>query len=228
MGSSASKTEIAPLPHGVNLPIAFNLYYQKSWGLKFRLGEHESNTLYSAALSGGWQGDLVLYNGPNTDETAALATVRSTGTLGGDNLITLPPPVAGARPVQEEMRRSGVLHEVHTFAMPVGSAAMPQKFEWHRASKEELAPLGVSSHGWKLVYNGETVALWADAKMLSSMTKAARFMFVNSGATGQLGIMWALMAVVTFVRLYQKQVANNTIVASTSAASAGAAAAVSG
>lgn len=37
-----------------------------------------------------------------------------------------------------------------------------------------------------------------------SLRKAAKFQFLNSGATGELGEAWALMAVVTFVRVWQR------------------------
>ncbi|KAL6872379.1 hypothetical protein HDV57DRAFT_511469 [Trichoderma longibrachiatum] len=55
----------------------------------------------------------------------------------------------------------------------------------------------------KLHTDNEVLAVWADAKGLS-MKKAARFEFVNSGATGELGQAWALMAVVSFVRVWQR------------------------
>ncbi|ETR99241.1 hypothetical protein M419DRAFT_102329 [Trichoderma reesei RUT C-30] len=49
--------------------------------------------------------------------------------------------------------------------------------------------------------DNEVLAVWADAKGLK---KAAKFKFVNSGATGELGEAWALMAVVSFVRVWQR------------------------
>ncbi|KAK1238755.1 hypothetical protein MKX07_004331 [Trichoderma sp. CBMAI-0711] len=51
--------------------------------------------------------------------------------------------------------------------------------------------------------DNEVLAVWADAKGLKSR-KAAKFEFVNSGATGELGEAWALMAVVSFVRVWQR------------------------
>lgn len=64
----------------------------------------------------------------------------------------------------------------------------------------------------------EVVAVWADASMLGmSMTKAARFQFPGSAATGELGELWTLMAVVTFLRVWQRKM-QLTITAGTAAA----------
>jgi hypothetical protein len=57
--------------------------------------------------------------------------------------------------------------------------------------------------GWKLVWMGhggeeEIVAKWC---YKSRWMKTARFMFVNSGATGEFGDRWTLMAVTTFLRI---------------------------
>ncbi|TFB00892.1 hypothetical protein CCMA1212_007376 [Trichoderma ghanense] len=55
----------------------------------------------------------------------------------------------------------------------------------------------------RLHADSEVLAVWADAKGLN-IKKAAKFEFVNSGATGELGEAWALMAVVSFVRVWQR------------------------
>ncbi|KAH0495855.1 hypothetical protein TgHK011_009383 [Trichoderma gracile] len=55
----------------------------------------------------------------------------------------------------------------------------------------------------RLQEDNEVLAVWADAKGLN-LKKAAKFELVNSGATGELGEAWALMAVVSFVRVWQR------------------------
>jgi hypothetical protein len=212
MGSDTSKISVNNAPTSIRLPVAFNLYYQKSWGLKFHLGEHESSPLYCAALPNSWYGDLVMYNGPNTD-SPPLAKARNSGSLGNHTKFTLPPVAPGRPPLEEEMRASSSLtHEKHSFAIPTGREGYPQQFEWRHTSSDELKRLGESSRGWKLVWlnrdgHEEVVAMWADATFHRhmSMTKTARFMFVNRGATGEFGDIWALMAVVSFLRLWQKK-----------------------
>ncbi|PTB62563.1 hypothetical protein BBK36DRAFT_1128735 [Trichoderma citrinoviride] len=54
----------------------------------------------------------------------------------------------------------------------------------------------------KLQADKEVLAVWADANGFSK--RAAKFEFVNSGATGELGEAWRVMAVVSFVRVWQR------------------------
>ncbi|UKZ55583.1 hypothetical protein TrVGV298_009407 [Trichoderma virens] len=104
-----------------------------------------------------------------------------------------------------------------------------ERFEWVGSGGKEVKDLHEWTHGWKLrrvtesyadayagsddekddgeatTYentDGEILAVWADATM--SVKKAAKFEFINSGATGELGEAWALMAIVTFVRVWQR------------------------
>ncbi|KEY68498.1 hypothetical protein S7711_08351 [Stachybotrys chartarum IBT 7711] len=206
MGSSDSKVSVSSASPGITLPVAFNLYYKRSWGLKFRLGEHDSAIVYSAGLPLGWNGDLIVYGGPSSDD-APLAAVRWASAR-GDSAVTLPSPAPGVPQIVEELRNnSSMLHTSHQFTIAVsaGPFPQPQKFEWRQASSDELEPLGESSRGWKLMYGNEIVALWANASIGRHVSKTARFMFVNSGATGEFGQTWALMAVVTFLRLWQLQ-----------------------
>lgn len=105
-----------------------------------------------------------------------------------------------------------------------------ERFEWVGTGGKEVKDLHEWTRGWKLrrvvasyadayadsdeekdngdvsTYentDGEILAVWADATGMS-LGKAAKFEFINSGATGELGEAWALMAVVTFVRVWQR------------------------
>lgn len=136
--------------------------------------------------------------------------------------IILSEHLSGQLPVREELRaHGGLIHEAYMFSAPVGNngGVRREKFEWRRAHKHELKYLGESSRGWKLVrlpenydentkkddVEREIVALWAETKTFKSgLTKASKFQFLNSGATGELGDIWALMAVVTYTRVWQK------------------------
>lgn len=101
---------------------------------------------------------------------------------------------------------------VHSFTCSVGNTLDQHResFEWRRAESSELKHLGESGRGNKLVRligcDGaeETVAVWAAGSTFGSMTKAAKFEFVGSGATGELGDSWALMAVITFLATWQR------------------------
>lgn len=122
MGSS----ELTESTHQANIhfPLAFNLYYKRSWGLAFHLGEHKSQALYAAALPSGWYGELILYSGPNTDSCPRLATVKDGGKLGAlDSLISITLPLgSGLQEKREmEMRVHGSLRssEAYEFAVPI-------------------------------------------------------------------------------------------------------------
>ncbi|KAF7560786.1 hypothetical protein G7046_g3360 [Stylonectria norvegica] len=114
--------------------------------------------------------------------------------------------------------------ELYCFSMEVGTGPSRQveRFEWRRSRGSEVKSLGRSSWGWKLVRVGveiagvpapadtsklpgyeavdgwtsdgkEVVAVWADASKTSMMT-IGEFEYRGSGATGELGALWRLMA----------------------------------
>ncbi|KAI9152059.1 hypothetical protein HJFPF1_09282 [Paramyrothecium foliicola] len=233
MGSDSSKVSLDRAPTQVRLPININLYYKSSWALKLQLGEHKDAPLYCADLPGGWYGDVILYNGPDTD-SPPLAKGRQSG-MGNTTKITLPPLGPGYPPLEEDLRSTASMTaQKYAFAIPTGPQGYPQQFEWRTTHGEEIRQLGESSHGWKLVWlnrNGpeEIVALWAGASIHRhmSLSKAAAFKFVNRGATGEFGDAWALMTVFTFIRLWQKKMQTTMTNGAATAGTANVVAAVS-
>lgn len=213
---------------GVAFPNTFELRYEPSWTkLKLSLGQASSEPLYVFNLPEGWWGDLIMYNGP-TLEHPPLAAVRNTGKLGMDNAVTLPPLGPGQEVIDEKIsRRSKGLMGAFSFAAVVEAregqktARRIERFEWVGSGRKEVKDLNEWARGWKLrrvsassadededeaaneIPAGEILAVWADASTMS-MRKAAKFQFLNSGATGELGEAWALMAVITFVRVWQR------------------------
>lgn len=103
-----------------------------------------------------------------------------------------------------------------------------EQFEWRRSRGEAVAVLDGRGYGWKLVrlaagpppgagpqgdmrYAGggprgsdgaEVVAVWSEAGY--SMSKAMKFAFVGTGASGLLGERWAIMAVMTALGMFQR------------------------
>lgn len=211
---------------GVTFPNTFELYYDPSWKkFKLSLGQDPSQPLYMFSLPEGWWGDLIMYDGP-TLEHPPLAAVRNSGKTAMGNVVTLPPLGPGQEVIEEEMsrRRKGLM-DVFSFAVPVADAEgekttrRVQRFEWVGSGSKEVKDLHEWSRGWKLrrvVWNdadadadadeatndGEVLAVWADSS--KGLRKAAKFQFINSGATGELGDAWAVMAVITFVRVWQR------------------------
>ncbi|KAK2759955.1 hypothetical protein FQN54_002691 [Arachnomyces sp. PD_36] len=218
----STQSTTASSPPGAHFPLSFNVYFEKSWSrLNLLFGQDQNQPLYGASLPEGWYGKLLMHNGPNVKDSATLATVKDGGKWGCHSEIILSEHMSGGLPIREEMHvHGGLMHMAYLFSTPIGGGRS-EKFEWRRARRHELKPLGESSRGWKLVRLGEhydkdkkdevereIVALWAEPKMFKmgnmSFTKAATFQFVNSGATGELGDVWALMAVVTFTRVWQR------------------------
>jgi hypothetical protein len=216
---------------GVTFPNTFELYYEPSWKkLQLSLGEVSSEPIYTFNLPEGWWGDLIMYNGP-TLEHPPLAAVRNTGKSGMGNAVTLPPLGPCQEVLEDKMsRKSKGLVDVFSFAAVVQvregekTTRRVERFEWVGSGRKEVKDLHEWGHGWKLrrvvasgadedvdeaaneIPAGEILAVWADSSSIRSMRKAAKFqfMFLNSGATGELGEAWALMAVITFVRVWQR------------------------
>ncbi|KAL7934552.1 hypothetical protein V8C35DRAFT_301221 [Trichoderma chlorosporum] len=216
---------------GVTFPKTLELNYDPSWKkLKLSLF-HGSEPLYTFNFPSGWWGDLIMYSGP-TLEHPPLAAVRNTGKTAMGNVVTLPPLGPGQEVIEEKMsrRRKGVM-DAFSFAVPISAregentTRRVERFEWVSSGSKEVKDLHEWVHGWKLrrvvtsaadsdnekddgdasTYentDGEILAVWADATGLKK--KAAKFEFINSGATGELGEAWALMAVITFVRVWQR------------------------
>ncbi|KAI2466832.1 hypothetical protein F4781DRAFT_444825 [Annulohypoxylon bovei var. microspora] len=119
----------------------------------------------------------------------------------------------------------GLGHKTYTFSIRtgVGAAARREPFEWRHSSGDAVRALGGRGSGWKLcrlateapagvaggafVLGGEragdgkeVVAVWAWSS--GSLTKTLKFQFLGSGANGVLGERWALMAVMTALKIW--------------------------
>lgn len=88
------------------------------------------------------------------------------------------------------------------FTCPVGGAQ--EQFEWR--SDNVLKPVEGRPYERTLVRmrNGEeVVGRWTDDRAPEKSAKLGTFQFEGSGATGELGAYWALMAVMTLLRISQ-------------------------
>lgn len=155
----------------------------------------------------GWYGDMIIHGGL-TKNDALLAMIQYAGISGTSSRIILYPTRPEEPTVTEEMRwhQRGWLPS-HTFAMQTNPQELPERFEWRGSKGEAVKDLGEVSFGWKLVRLGqddEVVAAFTMAKLSRSLLKAAKFQFLGSGATGELGHTWAKMALATFLRIHQQ------------------------
>ncbi|OHE95029.1 hypothetical protein CORC01_09686 [Colletotrichum orchidophilum] len=205
-------------------PPAFNVYSQ-SFSRTMLLGEHQHQPFYGLSIHSGLSSSppIVLHSGPS-DNFPPLASVEY-HSFSSRMSITLPPAptrTPGGAPIIELESKTDFPSSSYIFAIGVGpNCERLEQFEWRTSSGEAIAALGGRSRGWKLVrlaqsvpqnagpgaFRGgdgnEIVAVWTDAGM--SMTKEAKFAFVGSGLTGELGERWAIMAVISGLAIFERQ-----------------------
>ncbi len=209
-------------------PPSFGLYTASALGRKYVLGEHQSQPLYAVSVHSGLSGQpsTVLHSGPSTDLPPLAAA--DAAMFGSSCTVDLPPlvvPVPGAGAAaspqttarQERMESSGgFVHRKMSFEIEVGGGGPLRReaFEWRHSRGPEVAALGSAGGGWKLVRLGgagpgvgagreEVVAVWSNVRM--SLTKLLQFRFLNSGLSGVLGERWAVMAVITALRMWDRE-----------------------
>ncbi|QPG99914.1 hypothetical protein C2857_002919 [Epichloe festucae Fl1] len=211
MGSAESKQIDTRLQASsltkARFPMSFNLYYKSmKTGLKFVIGEHKDQPSHLVSYPGGYHGDAILYSGAAIDSDP-LAAVRYGNMMDTYDTVRLPPEALGGEIRKEDIRwRVNKMNVAYSFAVAVGETGYPEKFEWRSSKTDELKELDQMSRGWKLVRlnNGEEiVAVWTYATW--SMTKVAAFRFTGIGAFGELGAVFTTMAVMSFIRHYQRE-----------------------
>lgn len=213
----------------LRFPHSFQIYY-KSTKVKttiFHLGEEQASPLYTAALHVGWYGksDVTLYLGATADGPI-LGTAHNTRGVGYDTTVNInspPLPKAVSEKLTVKFHLGGGSYSFVALA-GIGADAYPEKFEWRQSRSKEVTGDNKTFSGWKLVRldanratsmipatqdeeavtagdGGEVVAISIDTTRLGS--KVAQFKFLGTGATGVLGDTWAIMAVMTALRIWQ-------------------------
>lgn len=209
MGSAESKQVESRLQRAtlanVNLPARFSFWFKGKSHIRLVLGEDKSNPSHIISMPNGFYGELILYNGPTVDaEPVCVIRTASKGWHDSIELAAQP----GQAPIREELRCHGNGWTMaYTFAISLRKGSLPGRFEWRSSRSEEVKSLSEGSGGWKLVHldNGdEIVAVAGDAKLSKSLTRAAAFQFVGAGASGEFGESWAVMAVASYMRLWQR------------------------
>ncbi|KAK2002362.1 hypothetical protein LX36DRAFT_652289 [Colletotrichum falcatum] len=201
-------------------PPAFNVYMQ-SFSRTMVLGEHQNQPIYAMSLHHGLSSSppIVLHSGPtNTFPPLASVEYHSFSPRMSIMLPSAPRGSPGGAPVIELESKLDFPSSSYYFEMGVGpNCERLEQFEWRPSSGEAIAMLDGRSRGWKLVrlaqsagpaaFRGsdgkEVVAAWTDAQI--SLSKQAKFAFMGSGLTGELGERWAVMAVVSGLAIYERQ-----------------------
>ncbi|KAI1404355.1 hypothetical protein F4819DRAFT_139030 [Hypoxylon fuscum] len=215
-------------------PPLWNLYHTLSVGRVLMLGSHEREPIFAVSRHTGWwsgQPDLILHRGPSDTLPPLAAGMGGVG-VGRHSIIVLPSLPGSSLDSSQELlvRVNEEKNEWHVrfrFAIEVGpepNSWRREVFEWRHSHGDVVSAFldGSSRSGWKLVRLAEhsagdlvwprssdgceVVAVWSYARL--SLTKVLKFRFLGSGATGVLGERWAIMAVMTALRMYQKQQRN--------------------
>ncbi|KAI1460812.1 hypothetical protein F4805DRAFT_344873 [Annulohypoxylon moriforme] len=176
--------------------------------------------------------DIVLHNGPHDNRPPLAAVEKSGWSGRGTVYLPPAPgsssysggKVTGA--AEERFETGGGFgHKTYVFSIEtgVGAGAQREMFEWRHSSGRAVKGLEGRGGGWKLcrlatgppagveggmfVQGGdrgsdgrEVVAVWAWAS--GSLTKTFKFQFLGSGASGVLGERWAIMAVMTALKIW--------------------------
>ncbi|KAK7222998.1 hypothetical protein V2G26_011001 [Clonostachys chloroleuca] len=233
-------------------PSEFTLSYRVGRSISF-LYETKDQPLYAIRtprVATGWT-EIVLLNG--TDKLSAplaSASVEKGSKTTRTNLRLMPRP-NGSYQEPIDISMSGNYSMRHQFTIPTDPGGEQESFEW-RSSKGRLIKdlVGGFQFGAKLVRlggptiapagngssddgdDGEMDGITSDGKSIVAIYAGERwhysqckFRFINEGARGQLGEVFELAAVMSFVRLFEVQIAAGISASYMSASSASSAAA---
>ncbi|RYP05342.1 hypothetical protein DL765_009861 [Monosporascus sp. GIB2] len=183
-------------------PPAFYLYSTGLGRRKYVLDEHKNKPLYAVATQAGWSGkaDTVLHSGPSSD-APPLATVAGGNTIVSPVDVDLRGAAQGSSPSSRERMKPagfGYVRRSMQFEMGVGGGRRGA-FGWRHSNGPEVGVLvRLGGEGGE-----EVVAAWAGIRM--NLVKKSAFQFLGSGLTGILGERWAVMAVITALRMWDRE-----------------------
>ncbi|KAF5230433.1 hypothetical protein FANTH_13839 [Fusarium anthophilum] len=233
MGHSHSKIHTYQLSAGgleKGIPPVIRVSHKRGrfldFSYKLLLSGPNGEPMYTIELAKGLYSDILLHSGSSI-HSPLLAVSSRPSTRRGDYLIRLP-SFSGDVPREDILHcPKGLTRRGHFwFVTQVGHGPdqHAEGFEWRRSRGIEVRSVGQSSSGgYKLVRVGSTsfhdgstnrvgytrdgkevVAVWANTSTFKSWSGVGEFQFRGSGATGELGQLWALMAVMSCLSIWQE------------------------
>lgn len=174
----------------------------------------KSERLYAFSIHRrGSSQTLTLYAGTDPDASPPLALGGADKASHSTSIITLPSHANQSTPINcterlENKSSHRKLSELFHFQLRVGEARVTESFEWrqdsvlHRSAVPGRRLVRLSS---KVGGGGEeVVGVWSDETPTPTKgNKLGTFQFLGSGATGELGAHWTLMAVMTLLRVLE-------------------------
>ncbi|KAK8099988.1 hypothetical protein PG999_010362 [Apiospora kogelbergensis] len=191
-GQQQKQPQIPP-----RFPPSFTVYSTDDVGGRhYMIGETRSRPpLYAVSLHAGWKGpDVELHSGPSESEPP-LATAKRGSLFGDGATVQLPGPDGGGGMVKEKVDASNDFpYPSYGFAIEVEQGQQREEFRWVHIGMRK---------GWQLarLSTSEVVAVF-DWTTLTK--KELYFQFVGHGGTGILGERWAIMAVITAIRAWDR------------------------
>ncbi|CAH0025808.1 unnamed protein product [Clonostachys rhizophaga] len=178
-------------------------------------------------------GDILLLNGTDKLDTplasAGALKIRS-GTTCASHL-RLKPRLGGSFTQPMDIDVTVGTKNKYQFTVPVGPANRAETFEWRQSTGELVRSLaGGFQYGMKLVrldgppggsggdQDGKVTVVGGDGKPIVAVFAAmrpqannAKFHFMNEGATGELGEVFELAAMISFIRLFEFQLSQGGV-----------------
>ncbi|KAH8677487.1 hypothetical protein BX600DRAFT_129489 [Xylariales sp. PMI_506] len=221
----------------IKFPPTFNLYYLRSVPDRsiFHLGTEEDRPLYAVTFHTSFTEDLRVVLHSDADADSGITPLAAAFQKPGRRDSTIQLTGFPTAETEELLAHAGLISTAYTFEIEIGPQRRREKFEWRPSKGSEVKGLiassgrGVSGLGRKLVRlsaesdgvggtravrdtgassdGREVVAVWVDNPKWT-MNRAGAFQFLGTGATGDLGERFRVMAVITALRIFEQ---NNEI-----------------
>ena len=201
-------------------PTAFSIYFaagsqdKKSDFFTLCQAEHQGANAPQALNAitvhkGAVKHHLTLFSGPRYD-SPPLALGGIEKFFSGTVILALPAPAGAAPANQIEILKDqkSWTADLHNFHAVVGGPGAPaERFDWRGDDARLAGKKPIFERKLFRLRGGaeEVVGVWADEKDPQALAagRLGSFVFHGSGATGELGPYWTLLAVASCVKLFQ-------------------------
>ncbi|KAI6780090.1 uncharacterized protein J7T54_004222 [Emericellopsis cladophorae] len=162
---------------------------------------------------------ITLRDGSAKDSPALVSVKGQKGSLGRRSVISLP-SMGEEDPGQDIVGAFGPGGSSKGFDVTLENGTV-EHFEWRRSMGDEVKNLASGCQGWKLVrmdspytlaggkedfppgYTSDGREVVAAAAYPKMFRNSPRFEFLGSGARGEMGVRFELVAAISFVRMYE-------------------------
>ncbi|VUC35404.1 unnamed protein product [Clonostachys rosea] len=212
------------------------------------LGEVKDQPLFLVRIprwSMGWS-DIVLLSGTDKLDAPLASAGVEKGSKTTRTALRVMPHRGSALQQPFEASMDGNYKSKHHFTIPVGADGHLETFEWRQSKGRMVKDLvGGFQFGLKLVRlqgppaasSSSSAHSGSDADDMDGVTSDgrsvvavfagerwrynnAKFRFSNEGSTGELGELFEIIAVMSFIRLFEMQMAQGSSIANSSSAAA--------